>query len=82
MAIAKPVIDARVAAVSFESELLIVALVDGRELRVPLAWFPRLEHGTPAQLADYRVIEGGRAISWPELDEDIGIEPLLATSPW
>ena len=75
-------IDARVSAVGFDGGLLVVRLADGREVRVPIGWFPRLAIGTPAQRANYRIIESGRAISWPELDEDVGIEPLLATSPW
>lgn len=59
---------------------MIVSLVDGRELRVPIRWFPRLLAGSPAARANLRVIEGGRALHWPDLDEDIGVEPLLATA--
>jgi hypothetical protein len=57
---------------------LIVRLVDGREIRVPLSWFPRLEAGSVGARANLQISEGGRAIQWPELDEDIGVEPLLA----
>jgi hypothetical protein len=60
--------------------MLVVSLADGRELRVPVRWFPRLAVGTPSQQANHRIIEGGRAINWPDLDEDIGVEPLLATT--
>lgn len=56
---------------------LIVELVDGRELRVPLAWFPRLAAGSAAARANLRITEDGRAISWPDLDEDLGVAPLL-----
>jgi len=81
MAVAKPVIlDPRARAVRIIERMLVVSLADGRELRVPVEWFPRLAAGSPSQQANYRVIEGGRAINWPDLDEDIGIKPLLATT--
>ena len=57
-----------------------MSLVDGREVRVPIAWFPRLLAGSAAARANLRITEGGRALHWPDLDEDIGVEPLLATA--
>jgi hypothetical protein len=33
--------------VKVSDEGLTVDLVDGRSIMVPLAWFPRLWHGTP-----------------------------------
>ena len=59
-------------------EALIVDLADARTITVPLAWFPRLAHGTPAQRANWRLIGGGAGIHWPDLDEDISVESLLA----
>lgn len=64
--------------VSVNDEALIVDLVDGRTITVPLAWFPRLGHGTPAERANWRLIADGEGIHWPELDEDISVESLLA----
>jgi len=57
---------------------LIVDLADGRTITVPLAWFPRLAHGTPAERANWRLIGSGEGIHWPDLDEDISIASLLA----
>jgi hypothetical protein len=59
-------------------DALTVDLVDGRTVTVPLAWFPRLAHGTPAERANSRLIGGGEGIHWPDLDEDISVESLLA----
>jgi hypothetical protein len=56
---------------------LIVSFVDGRELRVPISWFPRLAAASAAARANLRITAGGRSIHWPDLDEDIGVEPLL-----
>ena len=57
---------------------LIVNLADGRRLVVPLSWYPRLEHATPAERQNWRLLGDGYAIEWPALDEHIGIEGLLA----
>ena len=64
--------------VTASEEALIVDLADGRTITVPLAWFPRLTHGTPAERADWRLIGRGAGIHWPDLDEDISVESLLA----
>jgi hypothetical protein len=65
-------------AATANDEALTVDLADGRTIVVPLAWFPRLAHGTPSERANYRLIGGGEGIHWPELDEDISVESLLA----
>jgi hypothetical protein len=59
-------------------DTLIVELLDGRTLSVPLAWYPRLAHGTVAERANWRFIGRGDGIHWPQLDEDISVEDLLA----
>src|SRR5271157_1011795 len=64
--------------VTVSDEALTADLSDGRTIVVPLAWFPRLVHGTPAQRANWRLIGGGAGIHWPDLDEDISVESLLA----
>ena len=57
---------------------LTVDLADGRSLSVPLAWYPRLAQATEAELANWHLLGGGYAIEWPDLDEHIGVEGLLA----
>jgi hypothetical protein len=64
--------------VSLTSDTLIVDLADGRTIAVPLAWFPRLAHGTDAERSNWRRIGGGEGTHWPDLDEDIRVESLLA----
>jgi len=61
------------------ADALRVTLADGREIAVPLAWFPRLRDATPEQRGHWRLIGGGVGIHWPEVDEDISVESLLAT---
>jgi hypothetical protein len=64
--------------VTVGDDALVVDLADARTITVPLAWFPRLAHGTPAERANWRLIGGGVGIHWPDLDEDISVESLLA----
>jgi hypothetical protein len=55
-----------------------VVLDDGRSLSVPLAWYPRLLHGTKPEREKYELIGDGEGTHWPDLDEDISVEGLLA----
>jgi hypothetical protein len=67
--------------VAVSDDALRVELADGRTVSVPLAWFPRLLHGTSAERADWRLIGCGQGIHWAALDEDISVEGLLAGRP-
>jgi hypothetical protein len=62
-------------------DALSVDLSDGRTISVPIAWYPRLSHGTADERAHWRLIAGGRGIHWASLDEDISVENLLAGRP-
>ena len=68
----------RATGVRLDVRVLTVELSDGRSLSVPLAWFPRLLAGTRRECANWRLIGGGEGIHWPDLDEDVGVEALLA----
>jgi len=70
--------DARAQQVRLTEGSLIVELVDGRTIGVPLAWYPRLAHGSAAERSRWRLIGNGEGIHWPDLDEDISVEGLLA----
>jgi hypothetical protein len=68
----------RIVRVDVSDDVLVVQLVDGRALSVPLAWYPRLLDGSAAQRANWVLSGGGFGIHWPELDEDLHVEGLLA----
>jgi hypothetical protein len=70
--------DAVAQSVTASHETLSVDLADGRTIAVPLVWFPRLAYGTPKERLNWRLIAGGVGIHWPDLDEDISVESLLA----
>ncbi|MCB0062437.1 MAG: DUF2442 domain-containing protein [Caldilineaceae bacterium] len=63
--------------IDISEDTLTVDLSDGRSLQVPLAWYPRLYHGTPAERRNWRLIGRGVGIHWPDLDEDLSAEGLL-----
>ncbi len=63
--------------ISFTENKMTVLFEDGRELSVPLEWFPRLREATMSQLLKWRFIGNGEGIHWEELDEDISVENLL-----
>jgi len=67
--------------VRVEDDTLTIELSDGRVLSVPIAWYPRLSHGSAAERSNWRLTGASRGIHWPELDEDISIENLLAGRP-
>ncbi|HEX6751897.1 MAG TPA: DUF2442 domain-containing protein [Longimicrobium sp.] len=67
--------------VTVTDDALTVELADGRTISAPLAWYPRLAHGTPEERGNWRFIGGGEGIHWPDLDEDISVENLLAGKP-
>jgi len=64
--------------VRVDNEALTVDLVDGRTLIVPLAWFPRLWHGTSEERSNFEIFGDGAFIHWPDLDEDLSVAGLLS----
>lgn len=69
---------AAVMAVEVSEEALSLELSDGRTLAVPTGWYPRLAHATDEERGNWKVIDGGHGIHWPDLDEDVSLEGLLA----
>jgi hypothetical protein len=61
----------------FDSEMMHIRLLDGREISIPLEWFPKLREATNEQRAKWRLIGRGVGIHWEELDEDISVSALL-----
>jgi hypothetical protein len=64
--------------VEVSENTLTVHLADGRSIAVPVSWYPRLAEGTSQERAHWKLVGSGHGIHWPELDEDISVEALLA----
>ena len=72
---------AQIQRINISEDTLTADLSDGRTISVPLNWYPRLLHGTPAERANWRLIGKGEGIHWPDLDEDISAENLIYGQP-
>ena len=74
------VFEADTAAVDVEmtTDSFTVNLTDGRSISIPLAWYPRLSHASSDEKNNWQLLGDGYAIEWPDLDEHIGVEGLLA----
>lgn len=62
----------------FDSDMMHVRILDGREISVPVEWFPKLRDATEAQRKKWRLIGKGIGIHWEDIDEDISVPALLA----
>ncbi|MDH4468360.1 MAG: DUF2442 domain-containing protein [Bacteriovoracaceae bacterium] len=63
--------------ISFTADMIILELSDGREIKAPLTFYPRLLNATEKQRSNYRIIGGGEGIHWPEIDEDLSVESIV-----
>ncbi len=69
--------DAHATKIWFDKDNIWVMLADGRQISVPLSYFPRLLKATPADRELYSLSGGGTGIHWEKLDEDISVNGLL-----
>ncbi len=72
--------DARADKIWFDEDNMWILFTDGRQLSVPLAYFPRLQKASIEQKNNFEMSGGGYGIHWEELDEDIHVQSLLAGS--
>lgn len=64
--------------VRYASDAIAVDLTDGRTISVPLVWYPRIAHASLEERDNWRLLGRGEGVRWPDLDEDISVENLLA----
>lgn len=64
--------------VEITDDELTVGLADGRRVTVPLVWFPRLVEASPRARINWELLGDGEGIHWPDADEDLSVEGLLA----
>lgn len=81
MATSEPKAGARITDMEIGEDELTVRLLDGRRVSVPLAWYPRLLHATVEQRSVWQLSAAGFGVHWPEIDEDISVDGLLAGAP-
>ena len=69
-------LNANASDVWFDADMMHVRLADGREIAVPLEWFPALREASDRERKDWRLIGGGVGIHWQKLDEDLSVAGL------
>ena len=69
--------EAMASEVWFDVSMMHVRLLDGREISVPIEWFPRLRNAAESQRTNWRLIGKGLGIHWEDIDEDISVAALL-----
>ncbi len=67
----------RATVVTVDAAFVRVTVQDGRQINVPVAWFPWLANATDSERQDFTVIGGGAGIWWEELDEGLAVPPLF-----
>ncbi|NVK30822.1 MAG: DUF2442 domain-containing protein [Gammaproteobacteria bacterium] len=70
-------VSANAISLSFEEDALSVLLADGRTIKTPLAWYPRLLEATDTQRQNYEILGEGEGIHWPDIDEDLSVAGML-----
>lgn len=78
MRISEPKAGEKIKAVRIDEDTLAVDLADGRTVSTPLVWYPRLLHATPGQRSNYVISAAGFGIHWPDVDEDVSVQGMLA----
>ena len=78
MRTSEPKAGEKIKAVRIDEDTLTVDLVDGRTLSTPLAWYPRLLHATAEQRNNFVISGAGFGIHWPDVDEDLSVQGMLA----
>ncbi|CAL8473610.1 DUF2442 domain-containing protein [Caballeronia sp. S22] len=64
--------------VRFDRAHLFLELTDGRAVDFPLEWFPILQAASDVERARFAVSLDREQLYWPELDEDINVNALMA----
>ena len=74
-------LDYRATGLIFTQDCLCLQLSDGREIRVPLEFYPKLKKAQKEQRESFQIIGLGTAIHWPDLDEDLSVRGIVLGYP-
>ena len=75
--VSSPISHPTAVAAEVNEDRLQVTLADGRELLVPVEWFPWLAAATAEQRADLEIIDGGEGIWWESLEDSLSVPGLF-----
>lgn len=69
--------DFRVIRIEITEDQLCVTLNDGREIRSPLEFYPKLARAEKKMRNNFRIMAQGIGVEWPDLDEQLSIEGIV-----
>lgn len=72
----------RVSSVNCTDQEIILFFADGKNISVPIAWFPRLANADAKQRTDFEILGDGAGIHWSQIDEDISVFGLIECKPF
>ena len=61
----------------FMEGFICLRLADGREIKTPLEFYPRLKNANPDERNNFILNSTGSGIHWPQLDEDLTVEGII-----
>ena len=70
--------------VTFDGNILILSLSDGRKISLPIdriEWLEWLAKATPDQQSNWSLEPGGFAVYWEDLDDGVEVCHVLAMEP-
>ena len=65
----------------FSNDQLCVHLEDGREVRTPIEFFPKLAHADSKVRNNFRIFGQSTGIEWPDLNEHLSVEGIVLGKP-
>ncbi len=71
----------RIQLIRVTDDSITADFVDGRTISVPLVWSWRLSEATPEERANYEIIGDGTGVRWPDINEDLSAQGMLAGVP-
>ena len=66
-----------IVSVSTDADKIMAVMSDGREVSIPVAWFPKLMNATAQERSKMEISPGGYGIYWPEIDEDVSVKAFV-----
>ena len=64
--------------VSFSDDTMTATFNEGSAVTVPLSQLQRLNAASPEERSHWELIGGGEGVHWPNIDEDLSVENILA----
>ncbi len=59
--------------ISIDEDFICLVLLDGREIRIPLEFYPKIKNANNKDRNNQQIIGQGRGVYWPTLDEDLSV---------